>query len=239
MTITDTREPKPAIEYIRVSSQKQGRSGLGLEAQREAVNRFCAAERFTIVASFIEVETAKGVTLDRRPKLKAALKAARKIKDADYRCAPIIVAKLDRLSRDVHFISGLMTERVPFICADLGRDTDPFLLHIYAAFAEKERRLISLRTKEALARAKAKGAKLGGEREQSLLTKAEAMRRAQELRPTFEEIISAGHVSANAIATELNRRGVKTANPGSQWHPQSVLRVIRRLRMGETGSTGL
>jgi Resolvase, N terminal domain len=92
MASTDTREPKPAIEYIRVSSQKQGQSGLGLEAQREAVNRFCAAERFNIVASFIEVQTAKGDTLDCRPKLKAALKAARKIRDADYKYAPIIVA---------------------------------------------------------------------------------------------------------------------------------------------------
>lgn len=73
------------------------------------------------------IESAKGDTLAHRPKLQAALKAARKIKDLDYRCAPIIVAKVDRLSRDVHFISGLMTERVPFICADLGRDTDPFL----------------------------------------------------------------------------------------------------------------
>jgi DNA invertase Pin-like site-specific DNA recombinase len=231
MASTDTREPKPAIEYIRVSSQKQGRSGLGLEAQREAITRFCVAERFNIVASFIEVETAKGNALDRRPKLKAALKAARKIRDVDYRFAPIIVAKLDRLSRDVHFISGLMAERVPFICADLGRDTDPFLLHIYAAFAEKERRLISLRTKEALARAKAKGAKLGGEREQSLRTKAEAMQRAQELRPIFQEIVGEGGVSANAIAQELNRRGVKTATPGSHWHPQSVIRVMRRLGM--------
>jgi DNA invertase Pin-like site-specific DNA recombinase len=149
----------------------------------------------------------------------------------DYRCAPIIVAKLDRLSRDVHFISGLMAERVPFICADLGRDTDPFLLHIYAAFAEKERRLISLRTKEALARAKAKGAKLGGQRTQSLLTKQEALRRAQELRPIFEEIVGGGGLSANAIAQELNRRGVKTAMPGSRWHPQSVIRVMRRLGM--------
>src|SRR5260221_9635146 len=89
----------------------------------------------------------------------------------NYRCAPIICAKLDRLSRDVHFISGLMAERVPFICADLGRDTDPFLLHIYAAFAEKERRLISIRTKDGLARAKARGAKLGGENEQSRANK--------------------------------------------------------------------
>ena len=122
----DTREPKPCIEHIRVSTQEQGRSGLGLEAQREAIQRFCEAERFNIVASFVEVESAKGDMLERRPKLKAALKAANRIKDEDHRGAPIIIAKLDRLSRDVHFVSGLMAERVPFICADLGRDTDPF-----------------------------------------------------------------------------------------------------------------
>jgi DNA invertase Pin-like site-specific DNA recombinase len=137
----DTREPKACIAYLRVSTKQQGRSGLGLEAQRQRISEFCQRERFNIVASFVEIESAKGDTLTHRPKLQAALKAARKIKDVDYRCAPIVVAKLDRLSRDVHFISGLMAERVPFICADLGRDTDPFLLHIYAAFAEKERRM--------------------------------------------------------------------------------------------------
>jgi DNA invertase Pin-like site-specific DNA recombinase len=163
----DARQVKQCVEYCRVSTKEQGKSGLGLEAQREAINRFCQVERFEVVASFVEVESGKGDTLDHRPKLQAALKAARKIKDLDYRCAPIIVAKLDRLSRDVHFISGLMVERVPFICADLGTDTDPFLLHIYAAFAERERRMISLRTKEGLARAKARGVQLGGTNAQS------------------------------------------------------------------------
>jgi hypothetical protein len=100
----------------------------------------------------VEVESAKGDTLTHRPKLRAALKAARKIKDEDYKSAPIILAKLDRLSRDVHFISGLMAQKVPFICAELGADRDPFMLHIYAALAEKERRLISERTKAGLAR---------------------------------------------------------------------------------------
>jgi DNA invertase Pin-like site-specific DNA recombinase len=199
----DTREPKRAIEYVRVSSEKQGRSGLGLEAQRDAIQRFCEAKRFTIVESFVEVESAKGDTLPHRPKLRAALKAARKIKDEDYRSAPIIVAKLDRLSRDVHFVSGLMTERVPFICADLGRDTDPFLLHIYAAFAEKERRMISIRTKEGLARAKARGVKLGGENEQSRLNKAEADRRAQALRPILVEIV--GHEDMSATFSLSSR----------------------------------
>ena len=228
----DTRELKPCIEYVRVSTQGQGRSGLGLEAQREAIQRFCEAERFHIVKTFVEIESAKGDTLERRPKLKAALRAARKIKDEDYRCAPIVVAKLDRLSRDVHFISGLMTERVPFICADLGRDTDPFLLHIYAAFAEKERRMIGIRTKEGLARAKARGVKLGGENEQSRLNRAEAEARAQTLRPILDAIVGERQdLSATAIAAELNRRKVETLRSGSKWHAQTVIRIMRRLAM--------
>jgi DNA invertase Pin-like site-specific DNA recombinase len=113
-----------AVAYERVSTAGQGKSGLGLDAQREAIARFAALEGLTIAETFTEIETAKGDTLARRPKLAAALKAARKIK------APVIVAKLDRLSRDVHFISGLMAERVPFIVAELGADTDPFMLPI-------------------------------------------------------------------------------------------------------------
>jgi DNA invertase Pin-like site-specific DNA recombinase len=226
----DTRELKQAIEYVRVSTRQQGRSGLGLEAQREAIQRFCKAERFRIVESFVEIESAKGDTLERRPKLKAALKAAKRLKDDDYRVAPIVVAKLDRLSRDVHFVSGLMAERVPFICADLGRDTDPFLLHIYAAFAEKERRMISIRTKEGLARAKARGVKLGGENERSRFNKAEAETRAQALRPILLNIIGdRDEMSATAIAAELNRRKVETLRPGSRWHAQTVIRIMRRL----------
>jgi DNA invertase Pin-like site-specific DNA recombinase len=227
----DTREPKACIEYVRVSSKQQGRSGLGLEAQREAIQRFCQAERFNVVASFVEIESAKGDTLTHRLKLQAALKAARKIKDDDYKAAPIVVAKLDRLSRDVHFISGLMTERVPFICADLGRDTDPFLLHIYAAFAEKERRMISIRTKEGLARAKARGVKLGGENEQSRLDRAEAETRAQALRPILQDIVS-DHVemSATAIAAELNRRKRATIS--------STPRLPLHLSLGLIGQRG-
>jgi DNA invertase Pin-like site-specific DNA recombinase len=224
-----TRGPKACIEYVRVSSKAQGRSGLGLEAQREAITRFCEAERFTVVESFVEVESAKGDTLIRRPKLKAALKAARKLKDDDYRCAPIIVAKLDRLSRDVHFISGLMTERVPFICADLGRDTDPFLLHIYAAFAERERRMISLRTKEGLAQAKARGVKLGGENVQSRLNQARAREDAEALKPILRDIIDGTGMNTNAIARELNSRRVPTATKSGKWYPTQVIRLLRRL----------
>ena len=144
------------ISYIRVSTQKQGRSGLGLEAQRAANAQFASREGFAIAAEFTEVETGKGAdALDRRPQLAAALADARRRK------CPIVVAKLDRLSRDVAFISGLMARKVPFIVAELGADVDPFMLHIYAALAEKERRNISIRTKQALAAAKARGVRLG------------------------------------------------------------------------------
>ena len=144
------------ISYIRVSTARQGRSGLGLEAQREAIARFAEAEGFELAGEFVEVETGKGAdALDRRPQLAAALA------EAKHRKCAVAVAKLDRLSRDVHFISGLMAERVQFVVTELGADVDPFLLHLYAALAEKERRLISQRTKDALAAKKAQGKRLG------------------------------------------------------------------------------
>src|ERR1700682_2570095 len=145
-----------AVAYLRVSTQQQQRSGLGIEAQRAAIERFAAAESLSITAEYSEFETGKGAdALERRPQLAAALAAARKA-----RCS-IVVSKLDRLSRDVAFVSGLMAQRVPFIVAELGRDADPFMLHLYAALAEKERRLISERTKAALRAKKAAGARLG------------------------------------------------------------------------------
>jgi DNA invertase Pin-like site-specific DNA recombinase len=115
-----------------VSTARQGRCGLGLDAQREAVLAFAQREGIEVSESFTDVETGKGAdALDRRPQLAAALKAARK-----RRC-PVIVAKLDRLSRDVHFISGLMVERVEFVVAELGRQANPFILHLFAALAER------------------------------------------------------------------------------------------------------
>ena len=125
---------RPLIAYARVSTATQGRSGLGIEAQREALMRFAQAEGFELVRLFVEVETGKGSdALERRPQLAGALAEARR-----KRC-PVAVAKLDRLSRDVHFISGLMSHRVPFLVAELGPDVDPFILHLFAALAEKER----------------------------------------------------------------------------------------------------
>src|SRR3954452_4096108 len=139
----------PIVAYLRVSSTAQGKSGLGIEAQRAAVGRFAAEHGFAIVAEHVEVETGKGSdALERRPQLGAALRKAKGL-----RC-PILVAKLDRLSRDVALLSRLMAQRVPFIVAELGPDVDPFMLHVYAALAEKERAMISTRTKDALAAAR-------------------------------------------------------------------------------------
>jgi DNA invertase Pin-like site-specific DNA recombinase len=121
-----------AIAYFRVSTQRQGRSGLGIEAQRAAVTRFGETAGIILLQEFTEVETGKGAdALDRRPQLAAALAAARQAN------CPVLVAKLDRLSRDVAFIAGLMAQRVPFIVAELGADADPFMLHLYAALAER------------------------------------------------------------------------------------------------------
>src|SRR5208337_3367362 len=161
--------PKPLVAYYRVSTREQGVSGLGIDAQRAAVARFAEAEGFEIVAEFTEIETGKGSdALDRRPQLAAALAEARR----NGKHCPIAVAKLDRLSRDVHFISGLMAHKTPFLVADLGPDVEPFLLHLYAALAEKERAVISQRTRAALAAAKARGQALGNPR----LSEAQAMR---------------------------------------------------------------
>jgi DNA invertase Pin-like site-specific DNA recombinase len=148
---------KTAIAYTRVSTAEQGRSGLGLEAQRAAIEAFSAREQITVTGWFSEVQSGKRVsdTLAERPQLRAALEAS---KEAG---APVLVSKLDRLSRDVHFISGLMVHKVHFIVAELGPDVDPFMLHLFAALAEKERAMISQRTKAALGALKARGVKLG------------------------------------------------------------------------------
>jgi DNA invertase Pin-like site-specific DNA recombinase len=219
---------KAIITYMRVSTSQQGRSGLGIEAQRAALHHFAKAEGFEVVREFVEVETGKGAdALDRRPQLKAALASARK-----HRCH-VAVAKLDRLSRDVHFISGLMAHKVPFLVAELGPDVDPFVLHLFAALAEKERALISTRTRQALAAAKARGVTLGGPklhvaRESAVASiKAEADRHAANVLPIIREAQKAGATTLRQIAEALNARGVTTAR-GGQWHATSVSNILER-----------
>jgi DNA invertase Pin-like site-specific DNA recombinase len=220
------------ISYLRVSSAQQGRSGLGLEAQRAALARFATAEGFEIVREFVEVETGKGAdALDRRPQLRAALAEARKLK-----CS-VVVAKLDRLSRDVHFVSGLMVHKVAFIVAELGADVDPFLLHLYAALSEKERAMIAQRTKVALAAAKARGTILGSPklseaREVAQASiKANADRHAANVLPIIREVQKAGASTLRDVAKALNARGVQTAR-GGQWHATSVKNVLDRQGKG-------
>jgi DNA invertase Pin-like site-specific DNA recombinase len=219
---------KPAILYYRVSTAQQGRSGLGIEAQRAAVLRFCEAEGYEPQGEFTEVETGKGCdALDRRPVLSEALAAARKAK------CPVIVAKLCRLSRDVVFIGTLMARKVPFIVAELGADADPFMLHIYAALAEKERELISSRTKAALAAKKQRGARLGNPLWSSSIEGARASRTAQadqfaaNVLPVINEIRAAGVTELKAIAAALNARGVQTVR-GGHWNATQVKRVLVR-----------
>src|SRR5579863_7169634 len=145
-----------AVAYVRVSTAAQGRSGLGLEAQRAAIKDFAEREGIEVLDWFTEAESGAGSdALEKRPQLAAAIAAAGK------RRAAVLVAKLDRLSRDVHFISGLMAHRVEFIVTSLGRQADPFILHLYAALAEKERSLISERTKAGLQSARRRGQRLG------------------------------------------------------------------------------
>jgi len=219
------------IAYLRVSTQRQHRSGLGLGAQRAAIERFAASESLTIAAEYVEAETGKGTdALDRRPQLAAALAAAKAAK-----CS-VVVAKLDRLSRDVAFVAGLMAQRVPFIVAELGCDADPFMLHLYAALAEKERRLISERTKAALAAKKVAGAALGNPRN---LIHAGSLGRAaliesadkfvESLVPIVQAVRSEGAATLRETAQALNRRGVK-APRGGVWHPSSVANLLTRLQ---------
>ena len=220
---------RAVVVYVRVSSEQQGKSGLGNEAQRRAVERFVAEYGFTVVAEHVEVETGKGSdALERRPQLAAALKRAKAEK------CPVIVAKLDRLSRDVAFVANLMTQRVPFIVAELGPDVDPFMLHIYAALAEKERALISARTKDALAAAKARGARLGNRKsldEAQRLSvearKAKADRTAANVLPLIEEVRRQGAGSLREIAAALTDRGVRTPR-GGEWTAVAVKRVLDR-----------
>ena len=220
---------RPAVAYYRVSTAQQGRNGLGIEAQQAAVRRFAAAEGMELVAEHVEVETGKGAdALDRRPVLREALAQAKKAK------AAVLVARLDRLSRDVHFISGLMAHRVPFIVADLGADADPFMLHIYAALAEKERALISERTRAALARKKLQGVLLGNRTNLAeACAKGTATNRkaadafAANVLPVVRQMQAAGVSGLRGLAAALNELGVRTAR-GGEWHATTVRNILLR-----------
>jgi DNA invertase Pin-like site-specific DNA recombinase len=219
------------IAYYRVSTDRQGKSGLGLDAQRAAIARFVETEQLELIGEHTEVETGKGAdAFERRPVLREAMEQARKAR------ATVCVAKLDRLSRDVAFISSLMAKRVPFVVAELGPDVDPFVLHLYAALAEKERALIAERTRVALARRKARGLPLGNVA--SLATahvkgaaanRAAAEAFARNVLPVIREIQNSGVGSLRAIAGALNARGIPTAR-GGRWHESTVRNALKRAK---------
>lgn len=207
------------IAYYRVSTQQQGRSGLGLDAQRKTVLEFARSENLATIAEYTEVETGKGAdALDRRPELKRALKHAKRAR------AYVCVAKLDRLSRDVAFIATLMAQKVPFIVSSMGRNVDPFTLHIYAALAEQERRMISQRTKDGLAAAKARGVQLGNAKMIEDMQAATA-ERDEAMRDVLRPMIG---MASRTIAIKLNDLGIG-APRGGTWSHTTVQRVMARL----------
>jgi DNA invertase Pin-like site-specific DNA recombinase len=202
------------IAYYRVSTDKQGKSGLGLEAQRKAVLDHLDGGKLELIAEFTEIESGRR---NSRPELEKALAACKKYK------AKLVIAKLDRLSRDVAFIATLMSRKVDFVCCDNPTATK-FTIHILAAVAEHERDMIADRTRKALAAAKAKGKQIGNP-DLGRKNKQEAIERAEAVRPA---ITSTLHLSTQAAADELNSQGIQTAS-GGQWHAMQVHRVRRRL----------
>jgi len=211
------------VAYYRVSTARQGESGLGLEAQREAVSGYLNGGKWKLLQEFAEVETGKGSdALEKRPVLREAVAYAKKHK------ATLVIAKLDRLSRDVHFISGLMKSGVDFVAADWPF-ADKLMLHIRAVFAEHERDMISKRTKEALQRAKARGVILGNPNLQADNTKRlrAAQAFARGLKKTLKAYQREG-MSQRSMVQELNTVGIKSAR-GGEWSLVQLQRVLARL----------
>jgi DNA invertase Pin-like site-specific DNA recombinase len=219
------------VSYLRVSTERQGVSGLGLEAQRAAVQAHLNGGSWKIVAEVVEVESGGN---NARPELAKALRLCR------LHGATLLVAKLDRLSRSVAFLANLMEAKVPFTAADMP-EADETHLHMMAVFAQHERRVIGSRTKSALAAAKARGTVLGGYRvtperfaeiaavgrkASAEVRSAKSNKRAQDVRKEIEDIKLAGAVSLREVAAELNTRGIKTPRGGS-WSSVQVLRVMR------------
>ena len=202
--------------YYRVSTDRQGRSGPGLVAQQAAVRGYLGES--TPIGEFTEIETGKR---NDRPQLELALALCRKRK------ARLVIAKLDRLSRNLAFIAALMDFGVEFVAVDNPHATR-LTLHILAAVAEHEREMIAQRTKAALQAAKARGVRLGrhGADRLAPANRAQAAERARQLAPVLAEMRSAG-MSARRMALELTSRGIPTPN-GARWHAQTVLRMIDR-----------
>jgi DNA invertase Pin-like site-specific DNA recombinase len=217
------------ISYLRVSTQRQGKSGLGLEAQREAVSAYLNGGNWTLVEEVLEIESGKRSD---RPELARALSLCR------IHGARLLVAKLDRLARNVAFISTLMESGVDFEAVDLPQ-ANKLTIHVMAAMAEYEASAISNRTKSALAAAKARGTKLGGLRKNSgkihrkgcsasaIVRQENASRRAADLMPLLESIRSKGNPSLRRIAAELNQQGVPTAR-GGEWSAVQVQRLLAK-----------
>ncbi|MHC8315735.1 recombinase family protein [Pseudomonas sp. LB3P31] len=215
------------VSYLRVSTQKQGASGLGLDAQRNAVEHFVDGAHGTLIAEYQEVETGKGSdALVKRPTLRAALEFCRK------QGATLVIAKLDRLARNVHFVSGLMESRAKFVACDMP-EANELTIHIMAAFAEHEAKRISQRTKEALAAAKARGVALGTAGAANLKPNMELRQRTatafvERLRLLFDGMTARG-LSQRAMAAELNMIGIPTPK-GGLWGLTQIQRTIARLR---------
>lgn len=217
------------VSYLRVSTDKQGRSGLGLEAQQAAIAAFLKPDDKLLAPPYIEVESGKN---SERPQLRAAMDRCRKTG------ATLLIARLDRLARNVRFISTLMEEGVPFLACDMPTAT-PFMLHVYAAVAEEEARAISRRTKAALQAAKARGVKLGGDRGYRPPAPPDGRRGGAAVRvaadhaahQTLAEIeavqAACGDMSLHGLARALTERGVATPRGGA-WTATAVRRVLAR-----------
>lgn len=215
------------VAYYRVSTQKQGKSGLGLEAQKKMVTDFVAINGGEIVAEYTEIESGKH---DSRPELMSAMKHASLVGGR------LLVGKLDRLSRDLHFITSLQKSRVDFVVSDLP-GCDSFTINIYGSLAQREREMIASRTKAGLAAAKARGVKLGTNNLKPELVKDASAKGVQvrqqnaddfaaRVKPTIEALIAQGK-SLRGVAAELDKLGVKTAR-GGVWTPTAVKNVLAR-----------
>jgi DNA invertase Pin-like site-specific DNA recombinase len=208
---------KNAIAYYRVSTERQGKSGLGLEAQQTAVKNYCAANDYTVVMEIQEVKSSR----KHRPALQNALTCCKKMK------ATLIVARLDRLGRDVEEIAGIVKSNVDLIVTD-NPHANRFTIHILAAVAEEQRRTISENTKSALQAAKRRGKILGNYgKKLSQKNKRHADSFAESIYPIIQNIQDVGITSFREIKDELNKRNVRTRT-GGRWHKTSVYNIMKR-----------